>query len=259
MCVAAWLAMMAKARPEVHPVTDDAYGVTNDAHGVGVRINGGGRNVYFVFSADSAFEGAGYALDAMLQSGCKGSFFFTGRFLRDTANRDVVRRIISEGHYVGPHSDQHLLLAEWDDARTPLVAADSLMADTRANLVALAHSGVDTAGVIWYMPPYEWASKCHADVVRSMGMTPIAPTPGILTYRDYTTPDMEQYFTTDSIYRQLLGYESTHGLSGAIVIVHLGTHPLRKDKFYYRFPQLLDTLQARGYTMERLPRDNVCR
>lgn len=246
LCVAVWLAMMAKARPDNHDVT-------NDDHGVGIRLNDGGRNVYFVFSADSAFEGAGYALDAMLQRGCKGSFFLTGRFLRDTANHDVVERIISEGHYLGPHSDQHLLLAEWDDARTPLVAVDSLISDTRANLAALAHSGVDTAGVNWYMPPYEWASACHAHTVRSMGMTPIAPTPGILTYRDYTTPDMDQYFTSDSIHRQLLDFEATHGLSGAIVIVHLGTHPLRKDKFYNRFPQLLDTLSARGYTMERLP------
>ncbi len=240
------MALMASSRP-------NAREVINDAHGVGVRLDDQGRNVYFVFSADSAFEGAELALNAMLERGCLGSFFFTGRFLRDTTNRHVVERIISEGHYVGPHSDQHLLLAEWDEERTPLVAVDSLIADTRANLATLAQCGVDTAGVNWYMPPYEWASTCHAEAVRSMGMTPIAPTPGILTYRDYTTPDMDEYHSSDTLYRQLLDYEAAHGLSGAIVIVHLGTHPLRTDKFYWRFPQLLDTLHARGYIISRLP------
>ncbi len=227
--------------------------VVCDRHGLGVRLDSDDHRVYFVFSADSAFEGAELALDAMRERGCRGSFFFTGRFLREPANHAVVERIISEGHYVGPHSDAHLLLADWDDAHTPLVTVDSLMADTRANLASLADCGVDTAGVIWYLPPYEWAARCHAEAVSSMGMTPIAPTPGILTYRDYTTPDMADYFTSDSIYRQLLDYESTRGLEGTFVIVHLGTHPLRADKFYRRFPALLDTLQTLGYTIDRLP------
>lgn len=225
---------------------------TIDRHGLTVRLAPPDRRVYFVFSADSAFEGAPLALDAMRQRGCKGSFFFTGRFLRDPAHDSIVARIISEGHYVGPHSDGHLLLADWDDSRTPLVTVDSLLTDTHANLRALAQHGVNTAGVIWYLPPYEWAASIHADAISRMGMTPIAPTPGILTYRDYTTPDMAEYHSSDEIFRQLLDYERAHTLSGAIVIIHLGTHPLRTDKFYRRFPALLDTLISRGYTPSRL-------
>lgn len=225
---------------------------TIDLHGLTVGLDSADRKVYFVFSADSAFEGAPLALDAMKERGCKGSFFFTGRFLREPTHDSIVARIISEGHYVGPHSDGHLLLADWDDSRTPLVTVDSLLTDTHANFRALAQHGVDTAGVVWYLPPYEWAASIHAAAISRLGMTPIAPTPGILTYRDYTTPDMAEYHSSDVIFDQLLDYERVHSLSGAIIIIHLGTHPLRTDKFYRRFPALLDTLISRGYTPSRL-------
>jgi len=52
---------------------------------------------------------------------------------------------------------------------------------------------------------------------------------------------------------RLLRFEETHsaGLRGAILLIHLGTHPDRTDKFYNRLGDLIQELKARGYRMVR--------
>ena len=84
------------------------------------------------------------------------SKFFTGNFLRDPANAAVIRRVVDGGHYVGPHSDRHILLADWDRARTTLVDADSMMADLYANYGELARFGVMLEESRHVLPPFEW-------------------------------------------------------------------------------------------------------
>lgn len=209
--------------------------------------------IWPVFSADSAFEGAPEALDAMAARGIKGSFFFTGNFLKDPANAPIIRRVIREGHYVGPHSNRHLLYADWDKERTPLVESDSLLEDMRLNLAELARAGVDTSGVRYIMPPFEWIHRSQTQLLSdSLGLKVINPTPGLEVYRDYTTPDMSYYWSSDSLLRQMYRFEREQGLGGAVFIMHLGTHPLRTDKFYRHLPEILDSLTALGYQFRRL-------
>ncbi len=222
-----------------------------DRHGAMVRC-GDEPVIRFVFSADSAFEGATVALDALEARGLLASFFFTGNFLERPENKDIIERIIRGGHYVGPHSYGHLLYADWDEAPTPLVAPDSLLRDLRANLALLSETGVDTARVKYYMPPYEWIAASQSRLISdSLRITVINPTPGLQVYRDYTTPDMADYHSSDSLLTQLYEFERTRSLRGAIFIVHLGTHPDRTDKFYRYLPEIIDSLTALGYRFER--------
>lgn len=220
---------------------------------VGIARPALGKTFHLIFTADSMFEGGEYALDLLRDRGIKASFFFTGNFLRDSLrNGAIVRRAISEGHYVGPHSDRHILLADWDEGRTTLVTPDSAVADMRANFALLAEYGVDTTASRILVPPYEWYNPSHIKAYRRAGYEPVSPTPGILTYRDYTTPDMPDYYDSDSIWRATMRYEATKGMDGAIIILHLGTQDIRTDKFYHRLPALIDTLAARGYSPQRL-------
>lgn len=222
-----------------------------DRHGAMVR-HGDDKVIHLVFSADSAFEGASEALDALENRGIKASFFFTGNFLERPENRKIIERIIGGGHYVGPHSYGHLLYADWDEAPTPLVAPDSLLKDLRANLALLSRIGVDTSAVKYFIPPYEWIAASQSRLISdSMGITVINPTPGLQVYRDYTTPDMAEYHSSDSLLRQLYQFERERSLRGAVFIMHLGTHPARTDKFYRHLPHIIDTLTALGYTFDR--------
>ena len=226
-------------------------GALIDRHGCVVRCDTTRSDIYWVFSADSMFEGGPAVLDALAQRGLKASFFFTGRFLRDSANRAVIEHTINEGHYVGGHSDAHLQLCDWDEERTALVSADSLLRDLSANMQALASFGIDTTQARVVLPPFEWCSALHSAAYRHAGIVPANISPGIIIYRDYTTPDMADYRSSDEIISQLFEAERTRGLNGAILIMHAGTQDARSDKLYRRLGPIIDSLSALGYSFRR--------
>lgn len=209
------------------------------------------RAIHLIFTADSMFEGGPFALDCLEERAIKASFFFTGNFLRDRSNDSIVNRVIESGHYVGPHGDRHILLADWDENRTPLVTPDSALRDMDDNYTELKRFGIEKGRARTIVPPYEWYNRVHIEAYRSAGLSPVSPSPGIETFRDYTTPDMSDYRDSEYLWTQLLAREKSHGLDGAIMILHLGTQDVRTDKFYHRLPALIDTLTSLGYTFER--------
>lgn len=240
------------SRQETAPETDSVADVY-DRHGTTVRHDTARKVIYLVFSADSMFEGAPTMLEAMDNRGIKGNFFFTGNFLEREENHDIIRRIIDGHHYVSGHSNRHLLLADWDNGHTPLVTIDSMLSDVDSNFMALERYGIERDSARWFLPPYEWIAGIQTKALRdSMGLEVINPTPGIQIFRDYTTPDMADYHSSDSILRQLFEFERNRGLNGAFLIIHLGTQDVRTDKLYNHAPMLLDSLLLLGYTFERL-------
>ncbi len=217
----------------------DTAAIVRDRYGCTVR---GDSGIYLLFSADSMFEGGTQVLDALDRAGIKGNFFFTGNFLRDSVNASVIRRVVAEGHYVGPHSDGHILLAAWDRNRTSLVTPDSLLADLRRNYSELSRFGVDSCRARVVLPPYEWCAAEHVRAYRSAGYEPINPTPGIETYRDYTVPGTPEYRTAQFLVEQLYDYEARRGLQGAFIIIHAGTEDARPDKLYSHLSAILERL-----------------
>lgn len=241
---------------DVHPAsvtTERGHAVCTDRHGCVVRFDADSPVVHLVFSADSMFEGGEYAVGVLDSMDVKASFFFTGNFLREPSNRAIVERIIRDGHYVGSHSNRHLLLADWDRDRTPLVTVDSLLHDLDSSYVELGCFGIRREETCYTLPPYEWCNAIHAEAYRSAGLTPVQPTPGVETYRDYTVPTMAEYRTAEWMFDQIFDYEKKHTLNGAIVIIHLGTWNERPDKLYHRLPAIIDGLRQHGYSLHRLP------
>ena len=79
-------------------------------------------------------------------------------------------------------------------------------------------------------------------------------TPGTWTNADYTTPDMKNYRSSESIYDRVMEVEIRNGLNGHIMLFHLGTDDKRTDKFYERYlERLIRVLQREGYTFVALP------
>ena len=79
-------------------------------------------------------------------------------------------------------------------------------------------------------------------------------TPGVGTNADYTTPDLANYKSSKDLTERLMKFESTNPahLNGAIVLIHLGTHPDRTDKFYNSLDQIIEKLSKKGYTFKAL-------
>src|SRR5690606_8675812 len=95
-------------------------------------------------------------LDTLRAAGVPGAFFFTGDYLAKRWHREIVERAVREGHYVGPHSDKHLLYCAWDDREKTLVTREEFARDLRRNVADLVSTGVPREEISWWIPPFEW-------------------------------------------------------------------------------------------------------
>lgn len=181
----------------------------------------------------------------------KGSFFVTGRFLEDKKAEKIVKRMIENGHYFGPHSDQHLLYSPWENRDSLLVTKSMFVQDLEANTQRLADLGMKDISM--FIPPYEWYNAKIVQWSKELGLDVYNFTPGIRTAADYTYPEMgARYMSSDKIIEQLLQYEEDKTLNGAIILIHIGTDPRRRDKFYKRLAYIINELQAKNYKFATL-------
>jgi peptidoglycan/xylan/chitin deacetylase (PgdA/CDA1 family) len=65
---------------------------------------------------------------------------------------------------------------------------------------------------------------------------------------------MYNYRDSKTIYQSILDYEQSNpnGLNGFFLLIHIGTHPERTDKFYQYLQPLLENLIERGYHFRRI-------
>lgn len=222
-----------------------------DSQGAVVRHNKDKKTIYLIFSADEAFEGADVILKTLKKHKAKGSFFLTGNCLRNKEYEPIVKRIVKDGHYVGGHSDNHLLYASWDNRQQTLVSPDSLINDFRKNMNELEKYNIDINNVRYFLSPYEWYNKETVRLIESQGQMVINMTPGIRTAADYTTPDMKNYKSSQELIDQLYQFEKEEGLNGAIMLIHPGIHPDRTDKLYLRLDEIINSLKKKGYSFDR--------
>ncbi len=223
-----------------------------DSQGAVVRISPLSKTIYLVFTADDKAEGGPYILDLLEKNKIKASFFFTGNFLRNSQFRDFIKSTIADGHYVGPHSDGHLLYCDWKKRDLLLVDQTRFETDLRKNYIELEKYGISAGQSRWFMPPYEWYNKSIVDWSKSMGAELINFTPGIRSNADYTTPEMKNYRSSEEILKNIFQFEAENTLNGCILLVHPGTDAARTDKFYQHLQKLIDQLKEKNYTFKRL-------
>ncbi|WP_431213919.1 glycoside hydrolase family 9 protein [Puia sp. P3] len=224
------------------------------SHGAIVRGDSSRKNVALVFTADEFGEGLTTIAKALGKQKVKGSFFFTGRLYRNPAVKRVIRQLHDQGNYLGPHSDQHLLYADWTKRDSTLVSADSFRTDLQKSLSAMHTLGPDAPH--YFIPPYEWWNDTVAAWSRSMGWQLVNFTPGIRTNADYTYPEMGRaYLPSDAIIKSVQQYEATRkgGLNGAIILIHAGTDPRRKDKLYDRLDETIRWLKKKATIVSLSP------
>lgn len=219
-----------------------------DSQGAVIRVNPDKKRIYLIFSADTRFNGGPFILNALKKNKVKGSFFLTGNCLRMPEHKELIERIIAEGHYVSGHSDNHLLYAPWDNRSVSLVTKDSLVKDIRANIAELQKFGVKPKDARWFLPPYEYYNEESVSALRNEGMTVINLTPGTATSADYTVPSMRNYRTAQALIDALMRYEEREGLNGAIILIHPGIEDSRPDPLYLRLSEIIRSLQKKGYT-----------
>jgi peptidoglycan/xylan/chitin deacetylase (PgdA/CDA1 family) len=212
------------------------------------------KEIALVFTGHEFADGGTIIRGALKKRAVQAGFFFTGDFYRDPANSSLITSLRRDGHYLGPHSDKHLLYCAWEDRNRLLVTKEEFTSDILRNYDALGPFGVAKKDAPCFIPPYEWYNAAIAGWARELGLVLFNFTPGTLSTADYTTPDMANYRSSSLIFQSILDRESSdpHGLNGSILLFHVGTHPGRTDKFYFRLEGLLGELEGRGYRFVRI-------
>ncbi len=212
------------------------------------------KRMSLVFTGDEFAEGGTVIADSLQRHNVKASFFLTGRFYRTRSNRQLIERLKKDGHYLGPHSDQHLLYADWTDRNKTLVTRQQFERDLNDNFAAMRPFGIDRKNVPFFMPPYEWYNQEIVDWAEAMGFRVVNFTPGTRSNADYMADDDKNYISSEAIMERIKEYEAKepNGLNGFFLLTHIGSGPKRTDKFHDRIDDLIALLKLRGYSPVRV-------
>jgi endoglucanase len=225
-----------------------------DEHGAIIRGDLSKKQIALVFTGDEFADGGEIIMDVLNANNVKASFFLTGNFYITAAFDAMIKRMKIDGHYLGAHSDKHLLYADWNNRDSLLVTRNRFRKDIRRNYKRMKSFGIKKADAHYFLPPYEWYNKSISGWTSEMGLTLVNFSPGTRSAADYTYPGMSGYKTSDEIYNSIMSYEkqSAQGLNGFILLTHIGTDSRRSDKFYLRLDALIKELKYNGYTLIRI-------
>jgi len=232
------------------PDAVQARSFIQDAHGAIIRGDVSKKQIALVLTGDEFGDGGTHILASLQKRKVLASFFLTGNFYTNRAFQSLVASLKNSGHYLGAHSDKHLLYADWTKRDSLLVSEQEFKRDLLANYERMAKFGIKAASAPYFLPPYEWYNSTIIKWTRQLGLQLVNFTPGTRSHADYTYPEMkERYVSSETIYRSIMDFETNdpNGLNGFILLMHIGTDPRRTDKFYYRLDRLVKELTGKGY------------
>jgi peptidoglycan/xylan/chitin deacetylase (PgdA/CDA1 family) len=213
------------------------------------------KNIHIVMTSHEFIDGFDTISSVLNKHNIKASFFFTGDFYREPEFKNVILSLKDDGHYLGAHSDKHILYCTWEKRDSTLVTKDEYFEDVLNNYAEMERFGITKEDAPFYLPPYEWYNQQISDWTKELGLILVNFTPGTSSNQDWTIPSMdEKYLSSDTIYTRIMAYEEKDpaGLNGFILFIHFGTHPERTDKFYFRLDELITSLKAKGYEFKLL-------
>lgn len=212
------------------------------------------KNIALVFTGDEFADGGMHIAAVLGSQGISASFFFTGKFYRKPSFESLIDTLCSLGHYMGAHSDQHLLYCDWEKRDSLLVSRELFFSDLQNNYKAMLPFGIKKEDARYFLPPYEWYNDSIASWTHSLGLQLLNFTHGTLSHADYTVPGTQAYRSSEEIFQSILTYETSasHGLNGFILLAHIGTVSDRTDKFYFYLEKLVEELKSRAYRFKRI-------
>jgi len=219
-----------------------------------VRGDTATKSLTLVFTGDEFADGEAHIRKVLKKQGVKAAFFFTGNFYRNRSFRATIESLKNDGHYLGAHSDKHLLYCDWNNRDSLLVTKTEFTKDLNDNYAEMEKFGISKNDSPYFMPPYEWYNDTISSWTLEMGLQLINFTSGTRSNADYTTPEMANYIDSETIYKSIIDYEigNPNGLNGFILLIHIGTAPERTDKFYLRLEGLISDITAKGYEFVNL-------
>lgn len=224
------------------------------SYGAVVRSDTTSPRMSIVFTGNEFADGGNFIANALKKRNLKASFFLTGDFYRNPDFEELIGQLRRDGHYLGAHSNAHLLYCDWSRRDSLLVTQKQFVDDLADNYTAMLPFGIQTNDALYFLPPYEWYNDTIAAWTRQLGLQLINFSPGTRSAADYTWPQLSNYRSSRAILQSIRDFErrTPAGLNGFMLLLHIGTDPRRTDKFYHKLPALLRFLKAQGYQPVRV-------
>jgi len=224
-------------------------------HGAIVRTDTSKKQINLVFTGHEFSDGCQTINQVLNKYGIKASFFFTGDFYRNKKHAKIIKDLISNGHYLGAHSDKHILYASWENRDSTLLSREEFINDVRMNYDEMKKFEISAEDAKIYLPPFEWYNEQISDWCKEIGLVLVCHSSGTSSNQDWTYSELgKQYFSSQKIIDNIFSFESNQpkGLSGFIFLMHVGTDERRTDKLYNRLDELIIDLKRRGYSFTLL-------
>lgn len=207
-----------------------------------------------IFTGDEFGDGAKYIQKLLKKEKVLASFFLTGNFYSNPKFARTIRKLRADGHYLGAHSNKHLLYCDWIQRDSLLVSKEEFTQDLLENYGKMKEFGIDKEDARYFLPPYEWYNDSIAKWTGNMGLLLVNMTHGTLSHADYTTPAMKNYRSSQEIFHSIIQYEERNktGLNRFLLLMHIGTAPSRTDKLYYSLETLIEHLKKKGYQLQSI-------
>jgi len=224
-----------------------------DDHGAIVRMDTTKKEIFLVFTGHEFADGFEVISATLSKHDIKGAFFFTGDFYRKTSFKELIQSLKKDGHYLGAHSDKHLLYCTWEKRDSLLVSKSEFRTDLENNYKEMSYYGIKKENAIYFMPPYEWYNLEISKWTAEMDLKLFNFSGGTSSNQDWTYPELgKSYISSDTIFNRILRYEEKYGMNGFILLSHIGTDHRRTDKFYYKLDSLIEMLKDKGYSFKRI-------
>ena len=157
-----------------------------------------------VFTGDEFADGGQIIRRTLRKHQVKGAFFLTGNFYAKPAFATLIKGLKKDGHYLGAHSDKHLLYADWTKRDSLLVTQEEFTRDLQMNYQRMAEFGIAKPDAPYFIPPYEWYNATIAQWTKDVDLQLINFSPGTRSTADYTYPEMgERYVPSEIIYQSI--------------------------------------------------------
>ncbi|MFC3561324.1 polysaccharide deacetylase family protein [Pedobacter jamesrossensis] len=226
--------------------------------GATVRGDSTKKKISLVFTGDEFADGGEEIAKSLKSENIKASFFLTGNFYRNSNFKSLIQKLKKDGHYLGSHSDRHLLYCDWNKRDSLLVTKAQFERDLKLSYKEMENFGISKTDANYFLPPYEWYNKTISAWTEEQNLRLINFTSGTRSNADYTFPQLGKgYKSSTEIYQSIISLNESKptGLNGYILLLHIGTDPRRTDKFYRLLPKLIAYLKENGYEMVKI--DNL--
>jgi len=206
------------------------------------------KQISLVFTGHEFADGYKTIQKTLKKLNIKASFFFTGDFYRNKRFANIIKGLQKDNHYLGAHSDKHLLYCSWQKRDSMFVNKSQFLNDLKGNYKAMEKFGIEKNQAPFFLPSYEWYNDSISRWCKEIGLQLVNFTPGTLSNADYTIPEMRSgYYSSIEIFNKIIQVESKDGLNGNILLFHIGSDKRRQDKFYPKLYSLLIALSKAGY------------